>query len=89
MKESDIFLHSSVKKEANKTYVPVKESMSSLLSRHRRFMKANSIEDADYLPFLYWIPKMHKKPYSNQRYVTASARCSTKPLSAILTKCLK
>ena len=52
-------------------------------------MKANSIEEADDLPFLYWIPKMHKKPYSKQRYIAASARCSTKPLSAILTKCLK
>jgi hypothetical protein len=90
MKELDIFLHSSTKKEADKTYVPViKESMDSLLSRHKRFMKANSIEEADYIPFLYWIPKMHKKPYSKQRYIAASARCSTKPLSAILTKCLK
>jgi hypothetical protein len=52
-------------------------------------MKANSIEVAKYLPFLYWIPKMHKKPYSKQRYIAASARCSTKPLSAVLTKCLK
>ena len=90
MQELDIFLLSSKKKEADKTYVPVvKESLSSLLSRHKRFMKANSIEEADYLPFLYWIPKMHKKPYSKQRYIAASARCSTKPLSAILTKCLK
>jgi hypothetical protein len=40
-------------------------------------------------PFLYWIPKMHKKPYSKQRYIAASYRCTTKPLSAILTKCLK
>ena len=65
------------------------ESMSSLLIRHSRFMKANSIEDAKDPPFLYWIPKMHKKPYSKQRYIAASARCSTKPLSAILTKSLK
>ena len=89
MKELDIFLNSSKKKDADKTYVPVKESLSSLLSRHSRFMKAHSIEDAKDLPFLYWIPKMHKKPYSKQRYIAASARCSTKPLSAILTKCLK
>ena len=32
---------------------------------------------------------MHKKPYSKQRFVAASAKCSTKPLSALLTKCLK
>ena len=90
MKELDIFLNSSKKKDADKTYVPVvNESLSSLLSRHSRFMKANSIEDAKDLPFLYWIPKMHKKPFSKQRYIAASARCTTKPLSAILTKCLR
>lgn len=32
---------------------------------------------------------MHKKPYSKQRYIAASSCCSTKPLSALLTKCLK
>ena len=40
-------------------------------------------------PFLYWIPKMHKKPFSKQRYIAASYSCITKPLSAVLTKCLK
>jgi hypothetical protein len=90
MKELDIFHTSSEKKLADKTYVPVvKEDLNSLISRHGRFMKANSIEVAKDLPFLYWIPKMHKKPYSKQRYIAASARCSTKPLSAVLTKCLK
>ena len=53
MKELDIFLNSSKKKDADKTYVPVIESLSSLLSRHSRFMKARSIEDAKDLPFLY------------------------------------
>lgn len=79
MKELDIFLNSSKKKDADKTYVPVKESRSSLLNRHSRFMKAHSIEDAKDLPFLYWIPKMHKKPYSKQRYIAASARCYETP----------
>ena len=66
MKKLDILLNTSEKKAADKTYVPVvKESLNSLLSRHRRFMKANSLEDSDDLPFLYWIPKMHKKPYNN------------------------
>ena len=32
---------------------------------------------------------MHKKPYSKQRYIAASNRCSTKSLSQILTKCFK
>ena len=67
MEELDIFLNSSNKNDADKTYVPVvKECLSSLESRHKRYMKANSIEEADSLPFLYWIPKMHKKPFSKQ-----------------------
>ena len=41
------------------------------------------------LPFIYWMPKMHKKPFSKQRYIAASYKCSTKNLSALLTKCFR
>ena len=34
-----------------------------------------------------WIPKLHKNPYM-QRYIAGSAKCSTKPLSQILTRIL-
>ena len=40
-------------------------------------------EDID-LPILYGIPKLHKNPY----YIAGSAKCSTKPLSQILTRIL-
>ena len=33
---------------------------------------------------LYWIPKLHKCPFK-QRYISGSAKCSTKPLSKLLT----
>jgi hypothetical protein len=36
------------------------------------------------LPSLYWIPKLHRYPFK-QRYVAGSAKCSTKPLSKLLT----
>ena len=45
-------------------------------------------DDQKRLPFLYWIPKMHKNP-SKQRYIAASHSCSTKPLSKMITFCLK
>ena len=32
---------------------------------------------------------MHKKPKSKQRYIAASYACTTKDISAVLTKCLK
>ena len=36
------------------------------------------------LPSLYWIPKLHKCSFK-QRYIAGSAKCSTKPLSKLLT----
>ena len=54
-------------------------------------MKIHNIEldvTQEGLPFLYWIPKMHKKP-SKQRYIAASHCCTTKPLSKKITHCLK
>ena len=54
-------------------------------------MKKHNIkldESQQKLPFLYWIPKMHKNP-SKQRYIAASHSCSTKPLSKMITYCLK
>jgi hypothetical protein len=36
------------------------------------------------LPSLYWIPKLHKIPFK-QHYIAGSAKCSTKPLSILLT----
>lgn len=91
MQELKIFLANQHKKIDGNTYVEANESTCAIIKRHMRYMKSNlSMDDIpEKLPFLYWIPKMHKKPYSKQRYIAASACCSTKPLSAVLTKCLK
>ena len=43
--------------------------------------------DMQQLPTLYWLPKMHKSPYSS-RFIAASNKCTTKPLSCLLTICL-
>ena len=39
------------------------------------------------LPYIYWIPKMHKNPYKH-RFIAGSSKCSTKSLSIRLTKFL-
>ena len=39
------------------------------------------------LPTMYWLPKLHKNPYGS-RFIAASNKCTTKPLSGILTACL-
>ena len=58
-----------------------------ILQNHHSVMLTFGIslpeEDID-LPKLYWIPKLHKNPYK-QRYIAGSAKCSTKPLSLIIT----
>ena len=41
----------------------------------------------DDVPSLYWIPKLHKTPYK-QRFIAGSSKCTTKPLSVLLTSIL-
>ena len=35
---------------------------------------------------LYWLPKLHKRPYK-PRFITNSSSCTTTELSIILTSC--
>jgi len=50
---------------------------------HRSVWISTKDEELD-LPSLYWIPKFDKYP-CKQHYVAGSAKCSTKPLSKLLT----
>ena len=40
------------------------------------------------LPLLYWLPKLHKQPYGT-RFIATWNKCTTKPLSRLLTSCFK
>lgn len=88
LRELGLFLKT---KSSNPTYVPVQVDVSSIIERHKSYLvkKLELKEIPESLPFIYWIPKMHKKPFSKQRYIAASYDCSTKPVSALLTKCFK
>ena len=44
-------------------------------------------EDHSKLPTLYWLPKLHKRPYKS-RFIANSSSCTTTGLSIILTSCL-
>ena len=69
----------------------LKSKQEQIVKKHTKYMKYHNIplaDDQKILPFLYWIPKMHKVP-SKQRYIAASHSCSTKPLSKWITYCLK
>ena len=75
---------------SNTTYKPTSFDKDDILANHRSFMTSLNIpsgrESLD-LPYLYWIPKLHKTPYK-ERYIAGSSTCSTKELSIHLTKIL-
>ena len=51
-------------------------------------VKIDIQEEQLQLPILLWLPKLHKNP-TKQRFIAASHSCTTKPASALITKCLK
>ena len=44
-------------------------------------------ECQDGLPAMYWLPKLHKSPYTAQ-FIANSSSCTTTELSKLLTSCL-
>jgi hypothetical protein len=71
----------------NRTYTPTTLTKEEILDNHRSVLCSFGISTKDEeldLPSLYWIPKLHKCPF-NQGYIAGSAKCSTKPLSKLLT----
>ena len=71
----------------NPTYTPTTLTKEEILDNHRSVLCSFGIstknEKLD-LPSLYWIPKLHKRPFK-QRYIAGSAKCSKNPLSKLLT----
>ena len=69
----------------NPTYTSTTLTKGEILDNHRSVLYSfrNSTKDLN-LPSLYWIPKLHKCPFK-QRYIVGSAKCSTQPLSKLLT----
>ena len=45
------------------------------------------MERQDRLPTMYWLPKLHKRPYK-ARFIANSSSCTTTELSKLLTSCL-
>ena len=44
-------------------------------------------ERQDRLPKMYWLPKLHKRPYK-ARFIANSSSCTTTEFSKLLTSCL-
>jgi hypothetical protein len=74
----------------NPTYKRTNLTKNEILQNHLSVLNAFDIpknQDQFDLLYLYWISKLHKNPYK-QRYIAGSSKCSTKPLSLLLTKLL-
>ena len=71
----------------NPTYNLTDLSASEVLDNHKSVLTSFGIETSDDELDIYWIPKMHKNPYKH-RLIAGSSKCSTKPLSILLTKLL-
>ena len=73
------------------TYIHCRDSVDQIVQKHLAYMHSTKIkvaEDMKRLPGFYWMPKLHKNPYGH-RFIAASASCTTKPLSKLLTHCLQ
>ena len=72
-----------------KTYEEISTG-STILNKHIDDMKSYNTEISEemcQLPCMYWLPKMHKDPFGS-RFIGASNKCTTKPISALITSCL-
>ena len=72
----------------NPTYTPTTLTKEAILDNHGYLLCFFGITTKDEqldLPSLYWIPLLHKGS-CKQCYVAGSAKCSTKPLSKLLTE---
>ena len=74
-----------------KTYEHNRLGETSVVDRHRCHMAAKFglfvDEDHSIFPTLYWLPKLHKRPYK-LRVIAYSSACTTTELSFLLTSCL-
>ena len=73
--------------ESAKTYIRVKEkNVDTIVKDHMAYLSENFplLQLMQGIPFLMWTAKMHKTPPS-QRFIAISSRCTTKPLSVLIT----
>jgi hypothetical protein len=75
----------------NLTYTLTALSKDEILQNHRSVVDTFNIQihgmNGFEFPYLYWIPNLYKTPYKH-RYIAGSSKCSTKPLSMLLTNIL-
>ena len=88
-----LYFKNTLKQELSttKTYEHNRLDETSIVNRHRCHMAAKFgvFVDKDHtkLPTLYWLPKLHKRPYKSH-FIANSSSCTTTEMSVLLTSCL-
>ena len=88
----EVLTKESTNNSGASTYVPCNELVDKVVEFHLQFMSNNDTnitEESHKLPSFYWMPKLHKSPCGHRFLAAAAAACTTKPLSKLLTLCLK
>jgi hypothetical protein len=73
----------------NPTYTRINRTRDETLQNYLSVLNTFNFpknQDQFELPDLYWVPKLHKSPYKKMH--CRSSKCSSKPLSLLLTKLL-
>ena len=75
-------------KENQQAYKETSEEEKSVVNGHCNHLALNFTlcvkEGQDRLPTMYWLPKLHKRPYK-ARLIVNSSSCTTTELSNLLT----
>ena len=67
------------------TFVPVHSTESGIIDDHIIATTALRVAPTYFkLPTMYWIPKLHKNPYTS-RFISASSKCSLTHISKVLS----
>ena len=65
---------------SRKAYKETSEEEKSVVNGHCNHLALK-------FPTMYWLPKLHKRPYK-ARFIANSSSCTTTELSKLLTSCL-
>ena len=78
--------------KSSSTYELIDKSAASIIDINEDLVSSilgiKLDEPSRSLPEIYWMPKMHYTP-CRKRFIIASSRCSTKPISKIISKIFK
>jgi hypothetical protein len=73
--------------KASGAYVNAETTPEAVILEHTEFLATQQLPADDSLPYLYWLPKLHKVPVG-KRFIAGSAACSTTELSKLLSAVL-